>query len=1042
MAADADAKLREDAQAWQLALQTARKRRLRWTQLPLRELASKHKASPAEIADIVVRLHTRGRPFVDPLVPRYIEQLIKMRCTGGSHILLAMLRHSRLADPSTVADYNTGIEASSIPPFEEQIFTLLRNMLAGMKFSAGSWKAHSLVLAVTRWLRVARKANEQDVGKRIDSGSMSGADGPAATTFEALGMLAIAVFGHRSFRDVEKQPWWKARRPTIVGEMEQYDIHVLQWIQSQHAGHLQNLTKARPFLETNDKGSPLFTDQQVLASIGDIPVVNSRAGLFVWLSACLCARPLTDDATMRNYMLVRSNDNAQTAAVDLLIASFDVLTNALLRHESRQSVRFIRSFICNKVPLLLHSLLGFSGPNAVENCIQMSFMAITMDPLTPLSTGATDARDVLKKTRLEFLFACSLHSLVSERTIASLVNEQSVTVPKVTKYTKDGLNAQTSNNTGRLDTLIQELDSMNGNAGAISACIVDTINKLCANRETTELKTVCTSLTRNFPNLDVIMLFTQPANLLLPLCNVLNDWVHDQDSSEFQPPYEEFACILLFLLAAIHRYDLQASDLALNQDDNFIMKMLLRVPQSMHISDLTDEQKKQLAKWIEGLYATDEQGETTGIGDEVMSQCPPQAFYLLVPVLFDQSVLACKSNALPINTMRGGLEFLLEPFLLPSLVGGINLLLKHSWEDHNDAEILLQILEKLLKPSGSSQEMQAMHKCILAIVATPLESALQELARRKPEKKNQANALIEILKPHLHQQRTMAVPRAELDGYAANGLLTHAVKNTVRELALWAASGGTDAPPRFASHLLHCSLQVCGSPSVLQAVTEEIRDQTTISNGPIALDISAALVCAPDPSSYTTLMNVGPSPTSQPRLSLRDTLRLATSNIRQLLDMPVADAEALVRLARKVEAQSAVSQMALVPTSTDDQNMTDQVMQDLGMGTGDAPVAAENSLLGGDAGLGQDVNTDFSTADFAAAANPSMDLGDSFNQNTNDMMQLDNSGNMFDLDIDFGQPVQQGGQNGTGEGGDQQNGEEDIFAGLDMGDLGQDFDFT
>ncbi|KAM0715490.1 hypothetical protein Q7P37_008988 [Cladosporium fusiforme] len=1044
MAGDAEPNALEGAQAWQLALQTAKKRRLRWTQLPLKDLASKHRATPDEIADIAVRLHKRGRLFVDPLVPRYIEQLIRNRCTGSSHILMAMLRHSRLSDPATVADYNTGDEASSIPPFEEQIFTLLRNMLAGMKLSASSWKAHGLVLALTRWLHVSRKANEQDVSKRIDSGAMSGADGPAASTFDALGLLAIAVFGHRSFRDIEKQPWWKNRRATVVEEMEQYDLHVLQWTQSQYAGHLQALAKSRPFLETDDKGLPIFTDEQVLGSVSDIPVVNSRAGLFIWLNACLCARPLTDDATMRNYMLVRCNDNAQNAAVDLLIASFDVLTNALLRHESKENVRFIRSFLCNKVPLLLHSLLGFNGPSAVESCIQMSFTAITMDPLTPLSTGATDVRDVLKKTRLEFVLACSLHSLISERSVSNLVNEQSVTIPKSTKYTKDGLMTQTSNNTGRLDTLIQELDSMTGNAGAISGCIIDTVNSLCANRDTTELKNVCTSLTKKFPNLDVIMLFTQPANLLLPLCNILNDWVHDQDSSEFQPPYEEFACILLFLLAAIHRYDLQAADLGLTQDNNFIMKMLQRVPQSSQISDLTEEQSKQLAKWIEGLYATDEQGETTGIGDEVMSQCPPQAFYLLVPVLFDQSVLACKSNALSINTILGGLEFLLEPFLLPSLVGGISWLVKHSWEDHNDADMLLQILEKLLKPSGSSQEMQAMHKCILAIVATPLESSLQELIRRKPEKKSQANGLIELLKPYLHQQRTIVISRAELDAFAANGLLTQAVGNTVRDLALWAANGGSDAPPRYATHLVHCALQVCGSPSVLQAIVQEVRDQTTIGNGSIALDVSTALVCAPDPASYITLMNVTGALPAQPRISLRDAIRLTTSNIRQLLDMPVADAEALVRLARKVEAQSAVSQIALVnlPVVAEDQNMADQVMQDLGLGNNDGTVAADNSLLS-ESGLGQDVNTDFGSTDFASAANPSIDLGSSFNQDASNLMQLDNSGDIFgDLNMDFGQSAQQSGQGGTGDGNDQQNAEEDIFAGLDMGDLGQDFDFS
>jgi hypothetical protein len=69
----------------------------------------------------------------------------------------------------------------------------------------------------------------------------------------------------------------------------------------------------------------------------------------------------------------------------------------------------------------------------------------------------------------------------------------------------------------------------------------------------------------------------------------------------------------------------------------------------------------------------------------------------------------------------------------------------------------------------------------------------------------------------------------------------------------------------------------------------------------------------------------------------------------------------------------------------------------------------------------------------------------------NDMMQLDNNpSDIFgDMNVDFGQGQQQGGGSGQagvmdlgGGGGEQQNAEEDIFAGLDMGGLDQDFDFS
>jgi hypothetical protein len=102
-----------------------------------------------------------------------------------------------------------------------------------------------------------------------------------------------------------------------------------------------------------------------------------------------------------------------------------------------------------------------------------------------------------------------------------------------------------------------------------------------------------------------------------------------------------------------------------------------------------------------------------------------------------------------------------------------------------------------------------------------------------------------------------------------------------------------------------------------------------------------------------------------------------------------------------------------------------------------------DSLLVGDTGLDPNGNTDFSTTDFNAAANGAMDLGDSTNQNLNDIMQMDTSNDIFgDINVDFDQTNQQSGQGVMVDGGQQQNAEEDIFAGLDMGDLGGDFDFS
>ena len=170
------------------------------------------------------------------------------------------------------------------------------------------------------------------------------------------------------------------------------------------------------------------------------------------------------------------------------------------------------------------------------------------------------------------------------------------------------------------------------------------------------LKTLSNALSRQIHLVDIVLQYVDLGRLLTPVCTVLNEWTTDEDQSEIQPAYEEFAAILLLVLALFHRYEINPNDLAGIAKDSFVNRLVANMSESLQIDQLTKEQDNQLLKWMNGLYATDDKGETSGISDETMSGCPPQAFYLLVPTLFDQSIGACKTMKLNINTLKGGLE--------------------------------------------------------------------------------------------------------------------------------------------------------------------------------------------------------------------------------------------------------------------------------------------------------------------------------------------------------------------------------------------------
>jgi mediator of RNA polymerase II transcription subunit 5 len=226
-----------------------------------------------------------------------------------------------------------------------------------------------------------------------------------------------------------------------------------------------------------------------------------------------------------------------------------------------------------------------------------------------------------------------------------------------------------------------------------------------------------------------------------------------------------------------------------------------------------------------------------------------------------------------VKTFNGGLELLVEPFLLPSLVGGLSWLVQHSWEDHGDANILLQILDKLLKPSSSSQETKTMHSAILEIVADPLYQSLQTLSQRQPDKK-QVGPLMNILKPHLNQRRTAEANKAELEDWVSskNDGLTGRVRTSIQELVVWVTDVGPSPPPRYTHRLFTYGYSILGANRMRDAIVSELKDQTTIGSGPQALDICTAIVCSPQ-SSFQ----------DQNVLPLRNALRLQTSELQALL---------------------------------------------------------------------------------------------------------------------------------------------------------------
>lgn len=174
----------------------------------------------------------------------------------------------------------------------------------------------------------------------------------------------------------------------------------------------------------------------------------------------------------------KKEGDIQSTCIDLILASFDVLANANFRNESTQTTMLLRSFLINKVPILLVALShSMFPPLSAEFCITEALNQVDTNAFPTLSTmfdESSTGNMFGDSVRQDFCFACCLHGLIAERNIEALLGEVPMqTLPAGGRYTKDDLVQQCMNDPERAERLLEELEQMDGNVGAVSQAVVE-----------------------------------------------------------------------------------------------------------------------------------------------------------------------------------------------------------------------------------------------------------------------------------------------------------------------------------------------------------------------------------------------------------------------------------------------------------------------------------------------------------------------------------------------------------------------------------------
>ena len=171
-------------------------------------------------------------------------------------------------------------------------------------------------------------------------------------------------------------------------------------------------------------------------------------------------------------------------------------------------------------------------PLTPEYCIRQALSQVDPNAFPSFSQSfeIMGNSNMLSDVRQDFLLACALHHLIPEDIIEQLLGEPPMSgLPPGGRHVRENLVAQCSANSERVEEIANELEKVDGNAGAIVGALTEIIRNWCATKETMSLKTVCNSLSRKPQSMDIIMQFTSPSSVLRPLCVLLDTWRYEED---------------------------------------------------------------------------------------------------------------------------------------------------------------------------------------------------------------------------------------------------------------------------------------------------------------------------------------------------------------------------------------------------------------------------------------------------------------------------------------------------------------------------------
>lgn len=192
---------------WTVLITTAFRRRIRPDQLTeaLHEQWCKARIPGTTLVSHILDSGARLSSGVDPLIPAYLDEVIKVTSIDVSDVLIALLSHSRYSSGSQVVLKSPGYDLLLL----ESVLALLLRLLISGERPRTAQESRRAVRALAEWLTAC---NYHETMLQVQAEGLRAPDSSVISALETLGTLAYTLFTNKTTRQDILKSWSRGEK--------------------------------------------------------------------------------------------------------------------------------------------------------------------------------------------------------------------------------------------------------------------------------------------------------------------------------------------------------------------------------------------------------------------------------------------------------------------------------------------------------------------------------------------------------------------------------------------------------------------------------------------------------------------------------------------------------------------------------------------------------------------------------------------------------------------------------------------------------------